>query len=890
MEAIDVQNRSFVVRWLKVSKGDTITFQLKPLKRSVDAGIYRRHTAINNETFEQNGETNAKNSESSSPSGKPVGKLGSLHIAPDTKSLLDYALNRSNSSTEEFTQRNRSKTISAVQHLTQDIPLDKKLTAQGFTQVKWLGTIPGNEFVEGNVQADEDGYYAFVLDNTASKTAKKKILLGVENKTQGPEIPIHRSRSQLVRVKQGRILQGYMLKKRRKKLQGFTKRFFKLDLKYKAFSYYLNEHNNVCRGEIVIPLATVSANKMTRLIIIDSGMEIWVLKAKDESSWSEWIKALQDCYKKEEKKPSATNQLAESSDPTTLLSGLKIIEQKLDQCRAKSLSYYPPVQDVKAAAGSSGQASSVSRTPSTHSLSHIFGKHKNISSEAIHTPSDNQSEKPQQLPLEHQLYRDLGEVEDLVRQWLNYSTNLLGKSMPPDDFSIFSDEFYDAEDDNLSNESEPESADGVIMLNDEEGVNALLLSQNDHTGRTEDNDDDNSSKYDAKFVQKSVPAPSGGDLYPLTHAKKIVRRNDVPEATSTPPSLLSFLRKNVGKDLTSISMPITSNEPITILQMLSETFEYSELLNKAAATSDEVHRMALVAAFTCSYLSMHRSKTRALRKPFNPLLGETFELVREDKGMRLIAEKVSHKPQIFAFHVDHAEWELSYSVSPIQKFWGKSIEFVNEGELKLTFKSTGERYEWSQPTTILKNLFAGERYVEPANHMEVVSSHNVKARVAFKAAGMFSGRSEELLIVIHRGSMQVATLKGDWTKSITNSHTGAKIWEAGQLVPRQERKYGFTQFTANLNEITEMEKDNIPATDSRLRPDLRLYENGDVAEAERLKLELEQQQRIRRLDGKDSLPQYFHQVSNNHWELISGPDSYWERRRRHDWSNVVPLW
>ncbi|CEP62286.1 oxysterol-binding protein related protein OSH3 LALA0_S05e02124g [Lachancea lanzarotensis] len=888
METIDVQNRSFVVRWLKVQKSDTITFQLKPLKRSVEAGIYKRQTTINNDAFEKNGsgEGVVKNTGDGSPSA------GSVHIAPDTKSLLDYALNRSNSSTEDVNQRNRSKTISAVQHLAQDIPLDKKLTSQGFTQVKWLGTIPGNEFVEGNIQADEDGYYAFVLDNTASKTAKKKILLGVENKTQGPNIPVHRSRSQLLRVKQGRILQGYMLKKRRKKLQGFTKRFFKLDLKYKAFSYYLNEHNNVCRGEIVIPLATVSANKMTRLIIIDSGMEIWVLKAKDESSWSEWISALQDCYKKEEKVPGATKPPTELSDPTSILAGLRVIEQKLDKCRAKSLSYLPPAQDLKGAITSSGQTSSVSRTPSTHSLSHIFGKHKNSSTEVVNTPiPDGTNEKQQpSLPFEHQLYKDLGEVEDLLRHWLNLSTNMINRNGSSDNRSIFSDEFYDAEDNNLNNELDHESTDGVIMLNDEEGVDALMLSQEDHTGKAEDNDDDFSSKYDAKFVQKSVPAPAGGDLYPLDQVRKVARRQDIPEAVASPPSLLSHLRKNVGKDLTSISMPITSNEPITILQTLSETFEYSELLNQAASTPDEAHRMALVAAFTCSYLSMHRSKTRALRKPFNPLLGETFELVREDKGIRLVSEKVSHKPQKFAFHVEHAEWELSYSVCPIQKFWGKSIEFVNEGELKLTFKSTGERYEWSQPATILKNLFAGERYVEPTNHMEVVSSHNMKARVAFRAAGMFSGRSEEVSIAIHHGSKQVATLKGGWTKSIVDAVTGAKIWEAGKLVPHQERKYGFTQFAADLNEITEIEKGNLPATDSRLRPDLRLYENGEVAEAERLKLELEQQQRARRLEGKDTIPQYFRQVSENQWEVITGSEGYWERRRRHDWDNVVPLW
>lgn len=880
MEAIDVQNRSFVVRWLKVQQGDTITYQLKPLKRSVDAGIYKRRTTINDDAFERDSGASSSDASPHSPS-KSNGGVGSVHIAPDTKALLDYAINRSNSSLEEFATRQRSKSIAAVQHLTQDIPLDKKLTAQGFRQVQWLGTISGNDLIEGSLQADEDGYYAFVLDNTASKTAKKKILMSVANKTQDLDVPVHRSRSQLVRVKQGRILQGYMLKKRRKKLQGFTKRFFKLDLKYKALSYYLNEHNNVCRGEIIIPLATVSANKMTRLIVIDSGMELWVLKAKDEASWGEWIQALQDCYKKEEKHTNSQTQ--DQLDPSSILAHLKLIEKKLNFCKTKSL-LYAPIETRTPRSGSHN--SSASRTSSMTSVSNFFGKHKNASQEGLNSAADGHEEILSSSPHKHALYKEISEIEELVQQWMETSSSAVQRNSSSENPSIFSDEFYDAEDDNLS----PESDTGVIMLNDEEGVNALKLSQKDTTEKPYDNDDDASSKYDTEFVQKSAPASTGGDLYPLPGPTCVKRRDDLPEAAATPPSLLSFLRKNVGKDLTAISMPITSNEPITILQMLSETFEYSELLNKAASTADEVSRMAQVVAFACSYLSMHRSKVRALRKPFNPLLGETFELVREDKGMRLIAEKVSHKPQIFAFHVDHDLWEISYSVSPVQKFWGKSIEFVNEGEIKLTIKSIGERYVWSQPNTILKNLFAGERYIEPANHMEVVSSHNMKARVAFKAAGMFSGRSEDLSIVIHSGSKQVGLLKGHWTRSIVNSQNGETIWEIGELVSNQEKKYGFTKFTANLNEITEIEQGQIPITDSRMRPDLRLYEKGHVDEAEKLKLELEQEQRVRRQESKDVQPQYFKRLSEKQWVFIQGPQSYWERRRRHDWEGLVPLW
>ena len=47
--------------------------------------------------------------------------------------------------------------------------------------------------------------------------------------------------------------------------------------------------------------------------------------------------------------------------------------------------------------------------------------------------------------------------------------------------------------------------------------------------------------------------------------------------------------------------------------------------------------------------------TTAIRtgKPFNPLLGETFEMDRsDDLGFRLISEQVSHHPPMLAMHAE----------------------------------------------------------------------------------------------------------------------------------------------------------------------------------------------------------------------------------------------
>lgn len=72
------------------------------------------------------------------------------------------------------------------------------------------------------------------------------------------------------------------------------------------------------------------------------------------------------------------------------------------------------------------------------------------------------------------------------------------------------------------------------------------------------------------------------------------------------------------------------------------------MLDKAAETEDPYERMVYVAAFAVS--SYGSSYYRAGSKPFNPLLGETYECVREDKGFRFLAEQVINLNDYFGIY------------------------------------------------------------------------------------------------------------------------------------------------------------------------------------------------------------------------------------------------
>ena len=84
---------------------------------------------------------------------------------------------------------------------------------------------------------------------------------------------------------------------------------------------------------------------------------------------------------------------------------------------------------------------------------------------------------------------------------------------------------------------------------------------------------------------------------------------------------------------------VNFSEPLSMLQRLTEDFEYSYLLDRAAECDDPCEQMCYVAAFT---VSAYATTSQRSGKPFNPLLGETYECDRrDDYGWRAVSEQVS---------------------------------------------------------------------------------------------------------------------------------------------------------------------------------------------------------------------------------------------------------
>lgn len=365
-----------------------------------------------------------------------------------------------------------------------------------------------------------------------------------------------------------------------------------------------------------------------------------------------------------------------------------------------------------------------------------------------------------------------------------------------------------------------------------------------------------------------------------------------PDASNI--NLWNILRNNIGKDLSKVSMPVELNEPLNTLQHLCEELEYSELLDKAAETDEPHERMALIAAFAVSgYAATYY---RAGSKPFNPVLGETYECIREDKGFRFFSEQVSHHPPISACHCESKNFVFWQDVRWKNKFWGKSMEILPFGTVNVTLPKYGDCYVWNKVTTCIHNILSGRRWIEHYGEITIRNTRSSAStcKMTFIKGNYWSSNVNEIHgVVMDQEGKVVHRLFGKWHESLYCGDAPAAkcIWRPGSMPTNYELYYGFTRFAIELNELDPVMREFLPKTDARFRPDQRFLEEGIVEAASAEKQRIEELQRTRRkyLDDNhiEHTPKYFRKVVDTHnKETWVSNDTYWEVRKDPGFSKV----
>ncbi|UKZ82367.1 hypothetical protein TrVFT333_010155 [Trichoderma virens FT-333] len=398
-------------------------------------------------------------------------------------------------------------------------------------------------------------------------------------------------------------------------------------------------------------------------------------------------------------------------------------------------------------------------------------------------------------------------------------------------------------------------------------------------------------------------------------------------------SLWGILKSMIGKDMTRMTLPVSFNEPTSLLYRCGEDMEYVELLDLAAERADSIERLMYVAAFAASE---YASTIGRVAKPFNPLLGETFEYVRPDKNYRFFIEQVSHHPPIGAAWAESPNWTYWGESHVKSKFYGKSFDINPLGTWFLKLRPTAggkeDLYTWKKVTSSVVGIITGNPTVDNYGPMEIKNwTTGEVALVEFKARGWKASSAYQIVGKVMDASGQVrVSLGGRWnsrlyarltpgyeaavdepsTKNKDIVHRGSiadpsrayLIWQANERptgIP-----FNLTPFVLTFNHIDDKLRPWIAPTDSRLRPDQRAMEEGEYDFAATEKNRLEENQRARRRmresAGEEFVPAWFSketcEVTGEEYWKFNG--KYWTQREKAGpdgdyeaaWAGLEPIY
>ncbi|KTW29126.1 uncharacterized protein T551_02400 [Pneumocystis jirovecii RU7] len=369
----------------------------------------------------------------------------------------------------------------------------------------------------------------------------------------------------------------------------------------------------------------------------------------------------------------------------------------------------------------------------------------------------------------------------------------------------------------------------------------------------------------------------------------------------------SILKSMVGKDVTKITLPVSFNEATSLLQRVAEDMEYIDLIDIAVTLPESCDRMLYVAAFA---ISEYSSTINRIAKPFNPLLGETFEYCRPDKHYRFVVEQVSHHPPISAAHAESSNWEYWGESRVSSRFCGRSFDINPLGTWFLKLRNNSgldELYTWKKVTTSVVGIITGFPTVDNFGEM-LIKNHTIGdvCSVDFKRRGWRGDGAYEIHGVVKDSKGTVRwNIGGHWNdklyaKRVSGSSsmtdTALLLWEIHERPPAP---FNLTPFAITLNALPESLKRWLPPTDTRLRPDQRAMENGYYEFAAKEKERLENKQRAsrkeRELKGENYVPRWFqksiNEITGDEQWLFGG--EYWKIREKlgsknikasiHDW-------
>lgn len=216
-------------------------------------------------------------------------------------------------------------------------------------------------------------------------------------------------------------------------------------------------------------------------------------------------------------------------------------------------------------------------------------------------------------------------------------------------------------------------------------------------------------------------------------------------------NLWTSIKESITKDISRITIPIQFNEPTSLLQRLAEDFRYSSILENAAIYNSSIDRLREITIFS---ITPYVSSIGRIFKPFNPLLGETFEF--SHRGFRFIAEQVGHHPPTTAFYVEHHPTDINaktpkngHKITPLYSAWGQvgnksrftgqSLELTVIGNVNVILNEKGDYYTFNRPKLLIHNVIFGKLWIEIVGISTVINRKTLEfSLIEYQKGGWFS--------------------------------------------------------------------------------------------------------------------------------------------------------
>ncbi|XP_030756214.1 oxysterol-binding protein-related protein 8 [Sitophilus oryzae] len=332
----------------------------------------------------------------------------------------------------------------------------------------------------------------------------------------------------------------------------------------------------------------------------------------------------------------------------------------------------------------------------------------------------------------------------------------------------------------------------------------------------------------------------------------------VEELAEEHKSLIWFLVKQVrpGMDLSKVVLPTFILEPRSFLDKLSDSYYHVDILSQAVLEDDAFTRMKQVVKW---YLSGLYKKPKGLKKPYNPILGETFRCCwQHPNGSKTfyLAEQVSHHPPVSAFYVTNRQdgFAISASILARSKFYGNSTSAILDGTAVLTLLPRGEDYKLTVPYAHCKGILMGTLTMELGGKVSIdCEKTGYYTEIEFKLKP-FLGGSEQTNCIVGRlklGKETLASIEGYWdgTINLKDKRTGEiQTLFASTATVRKQR---LTRYTVPLDNQGENESEKLwQHVSAAIRRD-------DMNAATEEKTILEEAQRARSKERKAKCEDWF---------------------------------